>query len=104
MRWSELKTGRTFGLSLETGESLLPSLLDFCQAQGISQGYVPMFIAGIKEAELVGTCEKIKDPSAPVWSAVHLENIEAIGCGTLATDHETNELTAHLHISVGLKG
>ena len=104
MRWAELTLGRSFGVSLDTGEDLIPSLLDFCRSQGVSQGYVPMFIAGMSEAELVGTCEKVVDPFAPVWSSVHLENIEAAGCGTLATDPTTGELTAHIHVSVGLKG
>jgi predicted DNA-binding protein with PD1-like motif len=104
MRWAELTLGRSFGVSLDTGEDLIPSLLDFCRSQGVSQGYVPMFIAGMSEAELVGTCEKVVDPFAPVWSSVHLENIEAAGCGTLATDPTTRELTVHIHVSVGLKG
>jgi hypothetical protein len=30
MRWAELTLGRSFGVSLETGEDLIPSLLDFC--------------------------------------------------------------------------
>jgi hypothetical protein len=54
----------------------------FCRQHGIRQGYVPMFIAGFEEAEIVGTCEKLKDPKAPVWSRVYLENVEALGCGT----------------------
>ena len=104
MRWSELSMGRVFGLSLETGDELVSSLLTFCSERGVRQGYVPMFIAGLREAKLVGTCERIEDPTAPVWDSVHLENVEAIGCGTLATIPETGELTAHIHVSVGLKG
>ena len=79
MRWAELTLGRSFGVSLETGEDLIPSLLDFGRSQGVSQGYVPMFIAGMSEAELVGACEKVVDPFAPVWSSVHLEKYR--GCG-----------------------
>ena len=45
-----------------------------------------MFLAGFEKAEIVGTCEKLEDPNAPVWSKVHLENVEAIGCGTIASD------------------
>jgi hypothetical protein len=48
-----------------------------------------MLIAGMREVEFVGTCEKLEDPDAPVWTAVHLENAEAIGAGTLAYDSET---------------
>lgn len=103
MRWSELTTGRTFGVTLETGEDFLPSLLAFCTEQEVRYAYLPMFIAGMREAELVGTCEKLANPEAPVWDSVHLETIEAIGCGTIATDPDTNEITAHVHVSVGLK-
>lgn len=59
--------------------------------------------AGRREVELVGTCEKLEDPDAAVWSSVHLENVEAIGAGTLAYDNETDSVLPHIHISVGLK-
>ena len=32
-----------------------------------------------------------------------MENAEAIGCGTIATDPGTAEVSLHVHISVGLK-
>ena len=62
-----------------------------------------MFVAGMREVQLVGTCEKLEDPDAPVWSAVHLENVEAIGGGSLAYDDETETVLPHIHVSVGLK-
>jgi predicted DNA-binding protein with PD1-like motif len=62
-----------------------------------------MFIAGMREVELVGTCEKLDDPDAPVWTAVHPQNVEAIGAGTLAYDNETDTVLPHIHVSVGLK-
>lgn len=61
-----------------------------------------MFIAGMREVELVGTCEKLEDPEAPVWSVVHLENVEAVGGGTLAYDEESGDVLPHIHVSVGL--
>ena len=51
-----------------------------------------MFLAGLCNVELVGSCERIEDPEAPVWSWVHLEYVEGIGGGTLAYDEETSEL------------
>jgi predicted DNA-binding protein with PD1-like motif len=99
----ELKTGRTFGLRLDPGEDFLHSLKEFCQENDIRQGYVPMFLAAFSEIQVVGTCEKLKNPDAPVWSEVHLSNVEAIGCGTIAHDPTTKRILPHVHTSVGLK-
>jgi len=49
------------------------------------------------------TCEKLEDPDGPVWSKVHLENVEAFGGGTLAYDAENDTVSPHIHVSVGLK-
>jgi hypothetical protein len=38
-----------------------------------------MFLAAFAEADIVGTCDKLDDPAAPVWSKVHLTNAEALG-------------------------
>jgi hypothetical protein len=64
---------------------------------------IPTFLAGFATAEIVGTCEKLEDPSAPVWSKVHLENVEAIGCGTIASDPESGQISPHIHTSLGIK-
>lgn len=103
MRAAELTMGRTFVVHFDHGEDFYTALTGFCREHRVKQGFIPMFIAGMREVELVGTCEKLKDPDAPVWSAVHLENVEAIGAGTLAYDNETGEVSPHIHISVGLK-
>ncbi|GAA2842609.1 hypothetical protein [Nonomuraea rubra] len=34
---------------------------------------------------------------------VHLANIEALGCGTIAWDAEANQILPHIHVAVGLK-
>ncbi len=47
--------------------------------------------------------EKLADPAAPVWSSVHLTNVEALGCGTLAYDRDKNQVLPHVHVAVGLK-
>jgi predicted DNA-binding protein with PD1-like motif len=103
MRAAELTTGRRFGLVLDDGEDFLPSLARFCAERQVRQGYLPMFIAGLRDVEVVGSCRKLVDPEAPVWDSVFLENAEAIGCGTIATDPATAETSLHVHISVGLK-
>ncbi|MGH3830923.1 MAG: hypothetical protein ACRDRS_10825 [Pseudonocardiaceae bacterium] len=84
MRSHELTTGRTFGIAFDHDDDFFDPLTAFCTANNVRQGYIPMFIAGFAEAEIVGTCEKIADPAAPIWSTVHLTNVEALGCGTLA--------------------
>jgi predicted DNA-binding protein with PD1-like motif len=99
----ELTVGRTFGVVFEHGELFFPALAEFCGAHGVRQGYIPMFLAGFAEAEIVGACEKIEDPAAPVWSKVHLTGVEALGCGTLAYDADTDQVLPHIHTSLGEK-
>jgi hypothetical protein len=52
----------------------------------VRQAYIPSFIAGFSEVQIIGACDKLDDPQAPVWSKVHLTNVEAFGGGTLAYD------------------
>ncbi len=61
-----------------------------------------MFLAGLAEAEIVGTCEKLEDPQAPVWTKVCVSNVEALGSGTIAHD-DANGILPHIHVAVGLK-
>ncbi|MGH3858478.1 hypothetical protein [Actinokineospora sp.] len=68
-----------------------------------SAGYIPSFIAGFAEVDIVGTCDKLDDPAAPVWTKVHLRNVEAFGGGTLAYDPDTDQVLPHIHVAVGLK-
>lgn len=51
----------------------------------------------------MGTCQKLADPHAPVWSSVHLTNVEALGGGTIAYDESAHQILPHIHVSVGLK-
>ena len=103
MRAAELTMGRTFAVHFDHGDDFYPALAEFCAQYGVRQGFIPMFIAGMRDVQLVGTCEKLENPDAPVWSAVHLENVEAIGGGSLAYDEETGSVLPHIHVSVGLK-
>lgn len=103
MRSYELSTGRTLAVAFDHGEDFFPALAGFCRDHGIRHGYIPMFIAGFSEVEIVGACEKLQDPNAPVWSKVHLTNVEALGAGTLAHDPETDSVLPHIHVSVGEK-
>ena len=95
--------GRTFVVHFDHGDDFNTALADFCTEHGVRQGFIPMFIAGMRDVQLVGTCEKLDNPDAPVWTSVHLENVEAIGAGTLAYDEVTNTVLPHIHVSVGLK-
>jgi predicted DNA-binding protein with PD1-like motif len=103
LRSYELTTGRTFGVTFDHGDDFFPTLASFCQQNDVRHGYIPMFIAGFAEADIVGACEKIADPDAPVWSKVHLTGVEALGCGTLAYDPDTDTVLPHIHTSLGEK-
>ncbi len=103
MRATQVTIGHTFGVTFDHGDDFYTALAEVCRAHQIRQGYIPMFIAGMREVDLVGTCEKLEDPDAPVWSKVHLENVEAFGGGTLAYDAENDTVSPHIHVSVGLK-
>lgn len=103
MRSHELTVGRTVMAVFDHGDDFFTALDATCRTHGIRQGYIPMFIAGLRHADVVGTCERLEDPDAPVWSKVHLTNLEALGGGTLAYDPDTDSIAPHIHLSVGLK-
>jgi hypothetical protein len=86
MRSSEAHQGRTIVVTFDHGDDFYTALHQACVDNRIRSGYVPMFIAGFATADLVGTCERLEDPQAPVWSKVQLSNIEALGGGTIAWD------------------
>jgi len=103
MKSATLTLGRTFSVAFEHGKDFFSELQEFCAVNGVKQGYIPFFIAGMSEVELVGTCERIEDKHAPIWSKVYLENVEAVGAGTLAFDEETGQISPHIHVSIGQK-
>ena len=103
MHSRELTTGRTFGVRFDAGESFFPALEELCRSNGIRCGYIPMFLAAFAEADIVGTCDRLDDPAAPVWSKVHLANAEAHGCGTIAYDEREGRIVPHVHTTLGLK-
>jgi predicted DNA-binding protein with PD1-like motif len=103
MHSSELSAGRTFAARFDAGESFFPSLASLCHEYGIRCGYIPMFLAAFAEADIVGACDKLEHPEAPVWSKVHLVNAEALGCGTIAWDKQEGRIVPHVHTTLGLK-
>lgn len=103
MRTHDLTIGRTFGVTFDHDEDFLAAVGEACRANGIRQGYIPMFIAGFAEARIVGTCERLDDPVAPVQSSVYLTNTEVLGGGTLAYDPGEDRVMPHIHITAGLK-
>jgi predicted DNA-binding protein with PD1-like motif len=103
MRSHELTVGRAFGLSFDHGEDLFTALSAFCREHDVRQGYIPFFLAGFSSLRVVGTCEQVTDPVAPVRSSVYLTNVEAHGGGTIAYDPERDMILPHIHVSVGLK-
>ena len=103
MRSHEVTTGRTVVAVFDHGEDFYTALDQACRAHNIRQGYIPMFIAGLSSADIVGTCDRLDNPQAPVWSKVHLTNLEALGGGTLAYDPDTDTIQPHIHVTVGSK-
>ncbi len=103
MRSHELILGRSFAVVFDHGDDFYTALADFCRENDVRCGYIPSFIAGFAEVDLVGTCERLDNPDAPVWSKVQLRNVEAFGGGTLAYDPESGEVKPHIHVAIGLK-
>jgi len=103
MRSHHLTPGRMIGVVFDHGDDFHSALADACRVHDIRQGYIPMFIAGLSTAKIVGTCQRLDDPHAPVWSHVEVTNIEALGGGTIAWDETTQSIKPHIHITVGLK-
>jgi predicted DNA-binding protein with PD1-like motif len=104
MRHAQVHIGRTFVLALDDGEDLLEGLARFCADQGIRAGYIPSFVGGLRSARLVGSCEPLADPEAPLWDEITVETLEALGGGTLAWDTDMGCLAPHIHLAAGLKG
>lgn len=103
MHSQQVDIGRTFVVVFDHGEDFFTALDDFCRTNKVRQGVISSFIAGFSEVEIVGTCGKLENPQAPVWSAVHLTNVEALGGGTIAYDETEQRILPHIHVSVGLK-
>jgi predicted DNA-binding protein with PD1-like motif len=99
----ELSLGRRFGVTFEHGEDFFAALTEFCAVNEVRQAFIPMFLAGFAEVDIVGTCEKLADPGAPVWSKVEVSGVEAFGCGTLAYDESNDRISPHIHVAVGEK-
>lgn len=103
MRSHELTLGRSFAVAFDHGDDFFTALTEFCHQHGVRQGYIPGFIAAFSQVQIVGTCDRLDDPKAPVWTKVHLTNAEALGGGTLAFDPVTDQVAPHIHVTVGLK-
>lgn len=103
MHSHEVTTGRTIVAVFDHGDDFYTALDQACRQHAIRQGYIPTFIAGLSTVDVVGTCQRLKDPAAPVWDKVQLTNVEALGSGTLAWDEATGTVSPHIHVTVGLK-
>ncbi|MFI6129496.1 PPC domain-containing DNA-binding protein [Micromonospora sp. NPDC051141] len=103
MRSHDLTPGRMIGVVFDHGDDFFTALADACRTHHIKQGYIPMFIAGLSTAKIVGTCRRLDNPDAPVWSHVDLTNVEALGGGTIAWDDTNQTILPHIHLTAGLK-
>jgi len=103
MTSSELKPGRYFGVTFEHEKDFFEELNLFCKDNNVKQAFIPMFIAGFSEVEMVGTCDKVENPQAPIWSKVYLEYVDVFGSGTITYDEKNQKILPHIHVSVGVK-
>lgn len=103
MRATRITRGREFVVSMEHGEDFFEALEKFCAEKAVRSGILN-FIGGFRRARLVGTCEAMANPEAPLWDEVEFETLEVLGAGTLAWDTEHDRLAPHIHVTVGLKG
>jgi predicted DNA-binding protein with PD1-like motif len=104
MRAIPITTGRKILVALDHGDDFFPSLEKVCAEYGVHSGHIPTLIGGFRSARLVGTCEPMTNPDAPLWEEVVVTNLEVIGSGTLAWDPAGDRLAPHIHVSTGLKG
>jgi predicted DNA-binding protein with PD1-like motif len=104
VRSSEVVQGRSIVAVFEHGEDFMEALIEACEVHVISQAFIPSFVAGFAEAELVGTCGGLEQPQAPLWQTVRVEHVEALGSGTIARNTATGHLHPHIHSATGLKG
>ena len=103
MRSHNLTPGRMISVVFDHSDDFFTALAEACRAHDIKQGYIPMFIAGLSAAKIVGTCQRLDNPNAPVWTHVDLTNVEALGGGTIAWDDTNQKILPHIHITAGLK-
>jgi predicted DNA-binding protein with PD1-like motif len=53
MKSAVLTVGRISSVTFEHGNAFFSELQAFCVENGVKQGYIPFFIAGMSEAELI---------------------------------------------------
>ncbi|MDR2581753.1 MAG: DUF296 domain-containing protein [Fibromonadaceae bacterium] len=105
MKSAELKIGRTFGVVFEHGKDFFEELDSFCRENNVKQAFIPMFMAGFSEAELIESAEikNVDSEGNVLWSKVRLENVDVLGGGTIAYDSINKTIQPHIHVSVGKK-
>ncbi|MDC7222883.1 MAG: DNA-binding protein [Spirochaetales bacterium] len=103
MKSAELKLGRTFGINIDHGEDFFEQIKNFCAQNKVRQGYIPSFVGGFRHAEIIGACQKVEDMDAPDFTRVYLEYAEAVGAGTIAFDEKIDDLSFHIHVTMGLR-
>ncbi len=102
MRAAQIVRGREFMVAMDHGEDFFESLEKFCTDKEVRSGYIS-FIGGFRRARLVGTCEPMENPEAPLWDHVDVATLEVLGSGTLAWDADNDRLAPHIHVSAGVK-
>ncbi|WP_344578127.1 hypothetical protein [Nonomuraea roseoviolacea] len=77
---------QTTGRTCELGDDFMTALAGFCREHGIRPGASPCSSQG----------------GSGVGQGA-LDEAEALGCGTIASDPETGGILPHIHTTLGLK-
>lgn len=77
MRSTQVAVGRHLVVVFDEGDSSFTALAGSCRDHRIRPGVIPGFVAGFREVDVLGTCDRIENPNAPVWSKAHLETANA---------------------------
>jgi hypothetical protein len=78
MKASELKTGRTFGVTFQHGDEFMACLASFCRENEVRQGCTPTFLAGSSRptSSAPARSRKIRGPGVDEGAC---NNVEALG-------------------------
>lgn len=103
MKYSEMRPGRMFVLSLDPGEIIRKEIEHFCSEHGVIYGTVSV-VGGVDGGSVlvVGPKLPIEDKIEPMKHEI-IAPSEVTGFGTIFPD-ESGRPTFHMHGSVGREG
>lgn len=103
MQSAELVSGRRIGVVLHSGDDVIGSIVEACVANGIRQGYIPVFRGAFRSVRLVASRLPIANQEVPIKDSIVVRYVEGIGSGSITWDERTDEPAIRLHAAVGAK-